>query len=105
MQQLAGLKTLTDLLQEMRAAVEVRDSDRLDALQAAYRQTSTQLAELPLAAPGDPDAGQIAELARQILERQAELESLAEPWMADLRIIFRERRNEEVLASAYRQGG
>lgn len=105
MQRLAGLMTLADLLQEMQAAAEVRDSDRLDALQAAYRLTSTQLAALPLATPDDPDAGQIAQLARQILERQAALESLTQPWMDDLRLIFREQRNEEVLASAYRQGG
>lgn len=104
MQRVADLTTLVGLLQEMQAAVERRDSDRLDTLQAAYRLTSTRLAALPMATPDDPDAGQITRLVQQILDRQSALESLTHPWMDDLRLIFRERRNEEVLASAYRQG-
>lgn len=105
MSRLAALRSLLDTLAEIHVALDARDADRLENLQAAYRLISIQLAALPLATPDDPDAGQIAQLARQILERQAALESLTQPWMDDLRLIFRERRNEEALASAYRQGG
>lgn len=105
MSRLAALRSLLDTLAEIHVALDARDADRLENLQAAYGLISIQLAALPLATPDDPDAGQIAQLARQILERQAALESLTQPWMDDLRLIFRERRNEEALASAYRQGG
>lgn len=105
MSRLAALRSLLDILAEMHVALDARDADRLEDLEAVYRLTSSQFATLPVATPEDPEAELIAELSREVLNQQTQLELLVQPWMADLKLIFRERRNEEVLASAYRQGG
>lgn len=104
MSRVAVLRSLLNTLAEMQVALDSRDADRLETLEAAYRLTSSEFATLPLATPADPEAELIAELSREVLNQQAQLELLVQPWMADLKLIFRERRNGEALASSYRQG-
>lgn len=104
MDRLACLDELAALTAEMLVAAQARDEDALLSLDARYRTASAALLALPPAVAGDPDAARIAALAEQIVERQRAVETLVGPWMDDLRVLLRERKNERALA-AYRNLG
>lgn len=105
MLRLVILKELVELLRALQSAADERDGDRIEALGGDYRQKFAQLAGLPMAQADDPQAASIALLVAEILDRQAAVEAAVQPWMSDLKVLFRERRNEQVLSSAYRQSG
>jgi hypothetical protein len=105
MDRLGCLRELAAVTAEMLTAAQERDGDRMLGLDERYRAASACLTALPLATQADPDATEVARLSRDILDRQQVLETHFRPWMDDLRVLFRERRNEAALASAYRTGG
>ena len=105
MDRLACLRELATVLDELVVAAQVRDGEALADLVTRYRVASDRLAAFPLATPGDPDATEIARLSREVLGRQATLETGVAPWMDDLRILLRERRAEAALAATYRPAG
>jgi DNA-binding transcriptional regulator YbjK len=94
MDRLGCLRELAAVTADMLVAAQERDGDRIAGLEERY-----------LAAPADPDADEVALLSREILDRQRALEAQFRPWMDDLRVLFRERRNEQALAATYRPGG
>jgi hypothetical protein len=104
MDRIGCLRELAAVTAEMLTAAQERDGDRIAGLDERYRTASECLSALPLARPADADAAEVARLSREILERQQVLETHFRPWMDDLRVLFRERRNEAALASAYRTG-
>jgi len=105
MDRLGCLRELAAVTAEMLAAAEARDGEGLSGLEKRYLTASYRLSTLPLAMPDDADAGEISRLSREILDRQQTLETSFRPWMDDLRVLFRESRNEAALAAAYRPGG
>jgi hypothetical protein len=103
MRQVACLEELAALTSEMLSAAEVRDEEAISRLGERYYVLSDEIVDLPLASADDPAADRIRELSELIVKRQCEIEAAVAPWMDDMKIIFREQRNERALAAAYRQ--
>lgn len=103
MRQVACLEELATLTGEMLSAAAARDDETMSRLGERYQALSDEIVDLPLASPADPAAARIRELSELIVKRQSAIEAALAPWMDDMKIIFREQRNERALAAAYRQ--
>ena len=104
MEQAACLRAMLAVTADMLVAARAREGDVLAELDVRYTRLSNALVTLPQVTPRSPDAVVIADLTRELLQRQEEIERLVRPWMDDMRVLFRERHTEKALAATYRQG-
>lgn len=93
---------LNEVVGQLSDAVRHRDGDRIVELTERYRAISETLFKHPLDSTDAADAEMFGKLSAEVLKQQAEIQTLAFPWMDDLRLLLRENKNGQAINAAYR---